>query len=136
MIEHTNRQIRTIENLKSDVKRMIKYAAKKKGLDEVFPSSDESCNEGRISLGSQPAMKHHSEQEILISKGVCTDKSNNFKHPAEIQMTGAKRKRMEISDLDSQKGSTGKENAKQVETEKAEEPIEKTDSTAKKRITK
>lgn len=54
VIEHTNRQIRSIENLKSDVKRTMKASLRKKGAAEaeLFVFSAESCTESRLSLGS------------------------------------------------------------------------------------
>jgi len=51
VIEHTNRQIRSIENLKADVKFTIKMQMKKKGVDsDMFLMSADSCTDGRASM--------------------------------------------------------------------------------------
>lgn len=108
VIESTNRQIRTIENLKSDVKRMIKASAKKKGAEtDFFTLSAESGTESRLSIGSQARSKDAEGQAKVLQE--CPV---NFKRPIEssIQMTGTKRKRLEINDVDSQK-PLEKENA-------------------------
>ena len=101
VIESTNRQIRTIENLKQDVKKMIKGHSKKKGCDTDQYNLSESGTEGRMSLGSA------AKQEAVLK-----EVSPNVKQPIEKLMpeTVVKRKKMEITDLDSQKSnSVGKE---------------------------
>lgn len=115
---------------------MIKTASKKRGHDEFFTSYVESGTEGRLSQGSQPVKeKSQTEPESAKPKEVFAERPTNFKRPAEIQMSGMKRKRLEISDVDSQKATAGQENVVD-KVEFIEEPVEKTGSSFKKRVAK
>ena len=80
---------------------MIKGHSKKKGCDTDQYNLSESGTEGRMSLGSA------AKQEAVLK-----EVSPNVKQPIEKLMpeTVVKRKKMEITDLDSQKSnSVGKE---------------------------
>lgn len=64
VIEHTNRQIRSIENLKADVKRTIKMHLRKKGADtDMFVMSADSCTDGRASICSTANLKIKNEDD-------------------------------------------------------------------------
>lgn len=134
VIESTNRQIRTIENLKSDVKRMIKASERKKSTEtDFFALSAESGTESRLSIGSQARSKDAEGQSKVLQECIV-----NFKRPNDItiQITGTKRKRLEINDVDSQK-ATEKENAATTLIAEAEDiEIPQVRSSSKKRVAK
>ena len=97
VIMHTNRHIRSIENLKADVKRTIKMHARKNGVEpDMFVMSADSCTEGRVSIGSS----------------VNTKTKTEIQNDCVIQVP-AKRKRIEISNVD----SDSKENACKFESQ-------------------
>lgn len=64
VIEHTNRQIRSIENLKADVKRTIKMQLKKKKDADMFLMSADSCTDGRASISSTAILKMKTEEDL------------------------------------------------------------------------
>lgn len=134
VIESTNRQIRTIENLKSDVKRMIKASARKKGTEtDFFALSAESGTESRLSIGSQARSKDAESQNKVLQE--CPV---NFKRPNDIaiQMTGTKRKRLEINDVDSQKAIEKENSAATLIAEAEDQEIPHVSSSSKKRVAK
>lgn len=93
VIEHTNRQIRSIENLKADVKFTIKMQMKKKGVDsDMFVMSVDSCTDGRASMSSTSNLKMKTEDDsgsqipakrkrIEISNAEASDAKDNFSKP-------------------------------------------------------